>query len=778
MHDTVNRKLSRIMQPQILFPLLALVLVGAIWVTAVEMLRMERRATERNAINLNTEMLQTYEAQVVRVLRDIDHSLNLLRFWPERRPGQPILGLLKEEGLLPPSLIFGVSIADRNGNIVESTAPSSPLSIADQDYFSGQREGDSFWVGRLSYGSTGESMLHFSRRLTTPDGYFDGVALVAVRADYFVSGYDSAKLGLHGVLGVLGTDGVLRIRRSGDALFSGERIDYGPVVRTAGPNSATVTLSPGIRDGVERWVSVRQVPGFPLATLVGLSVQEQMSGLRRRAQVYIAWSTVGSAFVIALAAMMSRLSLQLVRAQQRESEAQIAHAHQVEHLAYHDSLTGLANRSLFSKLLTQTLLEAHRYNRRVAVVFLDLDRFKQINDTLGHEAGDQLLQVVAERIKACARDSDLVARLGGDEFVVLMPSIEGENDAAALAQRILFATSRPFTLASKELRVTASIGISTYPNDGLDEQILKKKADIAMYHAKAEGKNNFQFYSDQIPANSLERLTMESALRHALERDELRLHYQAKRDISSGRITGMEALLRWDHPDLGTVAPLRFIPIADETGLVIPIGKWVLKTACAQNVAWQSQGLPPLSIAVNLSARQFYDEHLLTDLKSVLATTGMEPHLLELEIAESFLIRDVENTLRILTALKVLGIRIAVDDFGVGYSSVATLQRFPLDTVKIDRSFIRDITGAAEATGLADAIIAIGKRLSLTVVAQGVETKEQAEFLKSHACDELQGFYFDLPLPTEEFTHLLRTQTTVTRSFGEGLPLGADIHQA
>ena len=771
MRDTSNRKLSWIIQPHVLFPVLAMVFVTMIWCTAVEMLRMEHQATERNAINLDTEMLETYEAQVVRVLRDIDHTLNLVKVWPERRAGKPILALLRDEGLLPPGLVFVVSIADRNGDIVESTGLSAQPNIADQDYFSDQRERDSPLVGRLSQGSTNESMLHFSRRLTAPDGSFDGVVVVAVRADYFVSGYDPAKLGLHGVLGVLGTDGVFRIRRSGDALASGDRIDYRSVVRLASASSVTLTQSRNSWDGVVRWVSAREVPVFPLAILVGLSVEEQMSGLRHRAHVYIAWSTTGSIFVITLAVVLSRLSLQLARAQRRESEARIAHAHQVEHLAYHDCLTGLANRSLFSKLLSQTLLEARRYNRQAAVAFLDLDRFKQINDTLGHEAGDQLLQEVAVRIKSCARESDTVARLGGDEFVVLMPSIDNGSDAGVLAQRILAAIARPFVLASTEFRVTASIGISTYPDNGLDEQTLKKKADIAMYHAKSEGKNNFQFYSDQINANSLERLTVESALRHALERNELRLHYQAKRDIVSGRITGMEALLRWDHPDLGTVVPLRFIPIAEEMGLAIPIGKWVLKTACAQNVSWQRQGLSPLSIAVNLTSRQFYDEHLLADLKSVLATTGMAAHLLELEIAESILTRDVENTLRILTALKALGIRIAIDDFGVGYSSVATLQRFPLDTVKIDRSFIRDITGAAQATGLADAIIAIGKRLSLTVVAQGVETKEQAEFLKTHACDELQGFYFDRPLPTEEFTHLLQAQAATTSCLSEMLPL-------
>jgi len=360
------------------------------------------------------------------------------------------------------------------------------------------------------------------------------------------------------------------------------------------------------------------------------------------------------------------------------------------------------------------------------------------------------------------RESDTVARLGGDEFVVLLPQLSDAGYAATVAQNILAVLATPFILIGHEFRVTASVGIGLYPQDGLDEQTLTKHADIAMYHAKEEGKNNFQFYSEKLNAHSLERLALESSLRHALERNEFRLHYQAKRDLTTGVITGMEALLRWEHPDLGTVAPMRFIPIAEETGLILPIGKWVLKTACAQNVAWQKQRLPPLSIAVNLTSRQFCDENLLHDVTSILRTTGMDPAFLELEITESLLIRDVENALRVLTPLKALGVRIALDDFGIGYSSLATLQRFPLDTIKIDRSFIRDITGKAQDTGLADAIIAMGKSLSLTVVAQGVETREQAEFLHTHACDELQGFYFKRPLPADEFTQLLQAQAAET----------------
>jgi diguanylate cyclase (GGDEF)-like protein len=576
-------------------------------------------------------------------------------------------------------------------------------------------------------------------------------------------------LGEQGVLGLLGMDGVFRVRRSGDLVVSGDALDYAAAVAGADTEETDAAVTTSRWDGIKRWTSARELYGFPLAVLVGLSVDEQMAGARAQMRVTLRWAGLGSLLVVILAGLLGRMSWQLAQGRVREGESKLKHAQRVEHLAYHDGLTGLPNRSMFSKVLSQSISEAHRHERPLAVAFLDLDRFKQINDTLGHDAGDQLLKEVATRLKDCVRESDMVARLGGDEFVVLMPELIDEKYAAIVAQKILAAAARPFSLMGQEFRVTASIGISTYPQDGQDEQTLTKNADIAMYQAKAEGKNNFQFYSEKLNANSLERLALESSLRHALERGEFRLYYQAKRDIASGRMTGMEALLRWEHPDLGIVAPMQFIPIAEETGLIVPIGKWVLKTVCLQSIAWQRQGLPALSIAINMTARQFLDEQLLADVASILAETGMDAHLLEIELNESLLMHSVENTMRILTALKGLGVKIAVDDFGIGYSSLAMLQRFPLDTIKIDRSLMREFFGTPDDTGLADAIIAMGKSLSLTVVAQGVETKEQAEHLRLHACDELQGFYFKRPLPVDEFTQLLRDQATEITYIGRRL---------
>ncbi len=757
--ETLHRRVGRITEPQILFPLIAAALLIAVWTATLGVVRLKDAEAEHDAALLSRELLGTYEAQVVRVLREIDQTLNLVKFWHERNAAHGALSELKNRGLLPPDLVFSVSIADRDGAIAESTGPVGTGSVADQDDFRKQRDAGTVLVGQLPQGPTGDRKLLFSKRLNTPKGDFDGVVMVAVDAAFFVSGYDASKLGEHGVLGILGTDGVVRVRRSGESMFSGDVVDYASVLPKSDEADAVPPLSRSSWDGVWRWSTAREIYGFPLAILVGLAQEEQLATVRKDALGYLSWAAAGSVGIILLMAVLGRMSWQLAQSRLRESESRLEHARRIEYLAYHDGLTGLPNRSMFSKLLTQRISEARRYNKQLAVAFLDLDRFKQINDTLGHEAGDQLLIDVAARLEGCVRDSDTVARLGGDEFVVLLPEMDDGKQASIVAQKILSVIGKAFTLIGHEFRVTASIGISLYPHDGDDEQTLTKNADIAMYQAKAEGKNTFQFYSEKLNANTLERLTLESSLRHALERNEFRLYYQAKRDIRSGGIAGMEALLRWEHPDLGTVTPGQFIPVAEDTGLIVPIGKWVLKTACMQSVAWQNEGLPPLSVAVNMTARQFSDEYLLQDLAAILKDTGMNPQLLEIELSEALLIHDVETTLRILTGIKSLGIRIAVDDFGTGYSSLATLQRFPLDTVKIDRSFLGEFIGRSEDSVLADAIIAMGKSLSLTVIAQGVETKEQAEFLRTHACDELQGFYFNRPLPAYQFAQLMRAQT-------------------
>jgi diguanylate cyclase (GGDEF)-like protein/PAS domain S-box-containing protein len=435
----------------------------------------------------------------------------------------------------------------------------------------------------------------------------------------------------------------------------------------------------------------------------------------------------------------------------------------IQFLANHDALTALPNRAMFSEVLNLAIQNARRYNRNFAVLFIDLDRFKNINDTLGHDAGDKLLQEMGTRLTHTVRASDVVARLGGDEFVVLVQEVAEPKQVAAVARKILSALVEPMSIQGQECRVTASIGICTYPSEGHNEQSLMKNADIAMYRAKEDGKNNYKFYSEEINIHTFERMALETSLRRGLERNEFFLHYQAKLDLHTRRITGVEALVRWQHPDLGVVPPVQFIPLAEETGLIVPIGKWVLNTACAQNVAWQRDGLPPLSMAVNLSARQFNHEDLVKDIADALKNSGMKPELLELELTESMVIQNPERAGKVLAEIKKMGVRLAIDDFGVGYSSLTHLKRFPIDTLKVDRSFIHDLPQDPEDKAICQAIIAMGKSLNLTVVAEGVETLEQQTFLHDNNCDEMQGFFFSKPIPSDQFAALLRERMRTSK---------------
>jgi diguanylate cyclase (GGDEF)-like protein len=434
----------------------------------------------------------------------------------------------------------------------------------------------------------------------------------------------------------------------------------------------------------------------------------------------------------------------------------------IEYLASHDSLTDLPNRETFNQLLHFAIEASRRYQRRFAVLFIDLDRFKIINDSLGHEAGDLLLVETADRLRRSLRSSDVVARLGGDEFVVILESTTDSQDIEVIAQTLLSALSQPMQLRGHECHTTASIGIAMFPADGTDVQTLTKNADMAMYRAKEDGKNGFRFFTEEAKTQSIERLTLETSLRRALERSEFSLHYQPKVDLASGRITGVEALLRWTHPELGMLSPVQFIPLAEETGLIVPIGRWVLKQACAQNMAWQRQGLRPVSMAVNLSPRQFADESLLHHIDDALSSCGMLPMLLQLEVTESMVMQNVSRAVRTLEAIRSRGIRLAIDDFGTGYSSMSLMKQFPIDTIKIDRSFVRNLADDGEDQAIAQAIINMGKALGMTIVAEGVETTEQETFLRNHACDETQGFLFSRPVPPDELSQLLLQPAAVS----------------
>jgi diguanylate cyclase (GGDEF)-like protein/PAS domain S-box-containing protein len=426
------------------------------------------------------------------------------------------------------------------------------------------------------------------------------------------------------------------------------------------------------------------------------------------------------------------------------------------YVATHDTLTGLPNRYMFNQRFAHAINNAQRYKKSMALLFVDLDRFKFVNDQLGHPFGDRLLTEVAGRLRLCLRESDTIARFGGDEFVALIEDFAHPGDLISVAQKILHALRWPFMLEGETCHLTASIGISLYPSDGQDFASLLKNADIATYRAKERGKNNYLFYSGEMNENLSTRIAKENRLQSALERNEFVLYYEPKVEINTGKITGMEALIRWQHPELGLLPPAEFIGLAESSGLIVPIGAWVLRTACATNQKLQSRLPAPLTVSVNLSPRQFDDRHLLREIERALSESGLKPGNLEIEITENILMQDVPAHKKILEGIKSMGIRLAIDDFGMGFSSLASIKRFPFDSMKIDRSFIKDIPHNADDVAITQLIIAMAHTLRLKVIAEGVETREQLDFLTEHGCHEFQGYYFRKPQSAEDFSRLVR----------------------
>jgi diguanylate cyclase (GGDEF)-like protein/PAS domain S-box-containing protein len=425
-------------------------------------------------------------------------------------------------------------------------------------------------------------------------------------------------------------------------------------------------------------------------------------------------------------------------------------------LAHHDPLTGLPNRTLMQQRVQFALSRARRKETRMALLFIDLDRFKVVNDTLGHAVGDELLKGAARRLVRSLREVDVIARLGGDEFIVLVEDIVDAKAAAVVAEKIQLLLSEPFLLQHQEVVTTSSIGISLYPADGHDLQTLLKNADMAMYQAKEVGRNGYQFFKAENNQRSLERLSLEAALRRAPERGELLLHYQPVVDVADGRVVGVEALVRWRHPDIGLVSPVQFVPLAEETGLIVNIGAWVLEEACRQTRLWHDKGHRDLTVAVNLSPRQFRQAGLQETVRNALWKSGLNPHFLELEITEGVLMQNVDEALRVLESFDEMGIHLLMDDFGTGYSSLSYLKRFPIHTLKIDRSFVSGLPGDADDAALAGTIVAMAHALKLDVIAEGVEKIEQLEFLREQRCERYQGFLFSAPKPADEIEKLLQ----------------------
>ena len=434
---------------------------------------------------------------------------------------------------------------------------------------------------------------------------------------------------------------------------------------------------------------------------------------------------------------------------------------EMSHLAQHDTLTKLPNRTLLQDRLSHAITTAGRNGTRIAILFVDLDGFKHINDSLGHAIGDKLLQSVSKRLLASVRTSDTVSRIGGDEFVILLSEVAHAGDAGVKAGKILAALNAPLEIDQHNLRVTASVGVTTYPEDGQEAAMLIKNADLAMYQAKENGRNNYQFFEKDMNVRALERQSVEENLCFALDRNELVMHYQPKISLTTGEITGVEALIRWQHPERGLIGPLQFISVAEDSGLMLPIGNWVLRESCRQAKAWQDAGLRPIEMAVNVSSVEFRNEDFLAGVRAILEETGLNPRYLGLELTESVLMQHAEFTVPVLKELKAMGIRLAIDDFGTGYSSLSYLRQFPIDTLKVDQSFVHGINADTDDATIINAVINMGSNLNHRVIAEGVETVEQVAFLQAHGCDEGQGYYFSRPVPASQFAKLLKAGTTI-----------------
>ena len=886
------RWLGHGMETHISLPLFALILLVVIWTTTFHFIGVERISAELTAQNSSRELLDTYEAQVQRNLGGIDQTLKVLKYAVELKGPAGALPALNQQGLLPSGLVFVVSIADRNGQIVASNPPATFIDVSSQSYFSFHKEAasDAPYVSQtLRDAANPEWHLHFTRRLNDSAGNFAGVAIVEVDPAYFTSGYEHSRQGDLGALGLYGTDGIFRALRIGEKVLWGQR-----AIDSAASANGTVILNSW--DGVRRYTSARRLHGFPLVALVGLAEREQMAPFEQQRRTYLWAAGSGSALLVAIVTLVGLWSYQLTRTRRRIRRAQETYAaaseasldaffvmrsvtgangaitdfvieatntraeklarlskkelrgkslsavlpaavnngifddlikvtlvggvheaewqasdtpsreqwlhrqvvaveggvvaivrditerklseQQIRHIAHHDDLTGLPNRSLIRDRLDQAILHAQRRGRSVAVAFIDLDGFKLVNDGLGHNAGDELLKVVGKRMQECIRREDTLGRFGGDEFVVILAD-QSDNPAALapILEKIRQAVHEPVLLEGQEVQVSCSMGVVMYPRDGGDPNTLMMNADAAMYRSKEMGKNVFQFYTREMNASVEQKLVLLEGLRNALDDGQFHLLYQPKVDLRTGLIIGVESLIRWQHPEQGIISPLRFIGLAEESGLIVAIGEWVLQTACRQNQAWQQAGLAPITISVNVSPRQFEEKRLVERVAQALAESGLDPAHLELEVTESLIMRDLAASVGKMRELEAMGVALSIDDFGTGYSSLSALKSFPIARLKIDKSFVSELAENLDDQAIAMAVISLGHKLNLRVIAEGVETEQQCNFLRDNDCDEMQGYLFSMPVPASKIHSLLAEQARMLAELGDVTP-AHDIHVA
>jgi diguanylate cyclase (GGDEF)-like protein len=855
------RWLRRCLDTYVSLPLLASFLLAAIWTLTVLEITGERARAKLAAEASLRDIVVTYEAQLGRSLESIDQTLRVLKYAVERRGASGALLELGREGLLPPGVVFAVSVIDRNGRTVSSHPLIQPIVIGIPPFFAFHRvrNSDTTFVSQAIHGDETGWRIKFTRRINDKKGRFAGVVVVEADPAYFTSSYEHTRLGEDGMLGLIGSDEVVRVLRIGDKLSVGHKLNN--------------LMDLQSYEGVQRLVSIRKLSGVALSMVVGLSEAELMAeyvrqktnklwqasaasvvlvlatgllwlwswqGARSRARVRRAQETYAAASAASLDAFFIMRELRnthgeiedftfvdvnsraekmtgfgkdqlktmtlcgllpiardngmfdhLVHAivsggvheQEWESSGPLFGArwlHQqvvpvenglvaivrdiserklaesrLAHLAQHDALTGLPNRSLISDRLSMMIAQARRRGGTVVVAFIDLDGFKLVNDGLGHSAGDELLRVVAKRMSTCLRAGDTVGRFGGDEFVLVLSDPDDGNATAAVLERVRETVVQPVSLGEQEVRVSCSIGVAIYPHDGGDVESLLMHADTAMYQAKDKGKNNCQFFARNMSDGVESKLSMLEDMRCAIEQAQFKLVYQPIVDLHTGDVCGAEALLRWDHPIRGRIGPDRFIPLAEESGMIVEMGDWVMRTACTQNRAWQEAGLPPMRVAINVSPRQFEDTLLVDRVMGALLHSGLESQWLELEVTEGVIMRDVPEAIKKMSALRSIGVYLSIDDFGTGYSSLLALKTFPVNTLKIDKSFVRDIESCEGDQVIASSIITLAHRLRLRVVAEGVETPQQQQFLSQSGCDEMQGYLYSHPLPPEHLPKFL-----------------------
>jgi diguanylate cyclase (GGDEF)-like protein/PAS domain S-box-containing protein len=876
------RALGLALETHISLPLFALLLLVAVWIVTFHFIGVERRNAIAGARDAAREHVETYEAQLGRNLAGIDQTLKVLKYAVELHGPVGALAALRQQALLPSSLIFVVSVADKNGMVVASNPGARPIDVSRERYFTIHREQSTnrpFVSQTVSDGAKPDAHLHFTRRLNDAGGAFAGIAIVEADPAYFTSAYERSREGERGVLGVIGNDGITR------ALRVGERLSWGqPVALERIPDDAMEAIT-ALPDGVPRYTAVRRLHGFDLAAVVGLDRDEQLAPFRKLRANYL-YAAAGASIVLALiVALIAAWSWQLARTRSGVRRAQETYAaaseaspdaffvvrtvrdadativdFQVEainsraealvslsrldvagrllgdvlpqyrnngifedlqqvalsgqasetewrgdrknphrrwlqrqvvpvenglviivrditerkqaeqrifHMAHHDELTGLPNRLLIRERLERAIIGAERKRGSAALVFIDLDGFKLVNDGLGHNAGDELLKIVGARMQGCMRRNDTLGRFGGDEFVIVLPDTGTDPLAIApLLEKMRLAVNEPIMLDGHAVQVSCSMGVVMYPRDGIDANTLMMNADAAMYRAKELGHNNFQFYIREMNASVEEKLVLLDGLRNALDMtlgaapgpSQFYLLYQPKIDLRTGRLFGVEALLRWKHPELGMIPPDRFIALAEESGMIVALGDWVVRTACAQNQAWRNAGLEPVIVSVNVSPRQFEEARLVDRVACALQHSGLAPAGLELEVTEGLIMRDLQQSIGKMRALKSMGLSLSIDDFGTGYSSLSALKSFPISTLKIDKSFIRELADNLDDQAITMAVISLAHKLNLRVIAEGVETEQQRAFLRSHDCDEMQGYLFSPPVPATRIASLLADQ--------------------